>query len=492
MSVTPLRLAATVVIMRDSAGGLEVLLTKRPGHLRFMGGASVFPGGALDPADLDPAWEEMSPVSGEQAAAALGIEDPRTALGLYVCALREAFEEVGLPVGPATGPLIRGEADDARLFLEACRRSGARLATDDLVPAGRWVTPEGSPVRFDARFFLVRAPAGWEPVADPKEVDGCAWVSSASALAGLASESLLMAPPTIQVFQRLEGLADADGAVRSLSEAGLAGAGEVLSVRLSPLVHVVLAPNPGIMTGPGTNTYIVGSGPTVVIDPAVENAPYMAEVVKVAGQVSSILVTHRHPDHIGGVKMLASLTGAPVRAWGTGPIHGLTPSPIDDRELIETGGAALRALYTPGHASDHLSFCLETTNSLFAGDNIVGEGTAVIAPPDGNLREYLSSLRIMEELQPERIYPGHFRPLQDGPAVIRSYIEHRAERDAQILGAIAAEPLSLEQIVERVYRDSPAALRPVAAFSVQAHLEMAEQDGRAMRIDHRWTSSLQD
>jgi hydroxyacylglutathione hydrolase len=98
----------------------------------------------------------------------------------------------------------------------------------------------------------------------------------------------------------------------------------------------------------------------------------------------------------------------------------------------------------------------------------------------------------MEELQPERIYPGHFRPLQDGPAVIRSYIEHRAERDAQILGAIAAESLSLEQIVERVYRDSPAALRPVAAFSVQAHLEMAEQDGRAMRIDHRWTSSLQD
>jgi glyoxylase-like metal-dependent hydrolase (beta-lactamase superfamily II)/8-oxo-dGTP pyrophosphatase MutT (NUDIX family) len=477
-------------MLRDTSHGLETFLTVRPRHLRFMGGASVFPGGAVAEADLDPRWERASAVDRRKAAEMLSIEDPAAALGAFVCALREAFEEVGyLPVSGSVEALAPGEADEPGHFLEHCLSEGVVLATDRLVPAGRWVTPAGSPVRFDAHFFVAVVGGDWEPVLDPEEVEKADWITPARALAELSSGLRLMAPPTVEMLQRLDSHSNAESAVEGLRDRMLTGAGNVLSVRLSPLVHVVVAPNPGLMTGPGTNTYVVGSGPTVVIDPAVGDDAYVAAVLEAAGEVAEILITHRHPDHVGGVEAFVESTGAPVRTWGEGSAGGAAVSPLSDGDRITAGAAELVALHTPGHASDHLCFLLEGTASLFAGDNVLGEGTAVIAPPDGNMRDYLATLHRLEGLDLDRIYPGHFRPLDAGSSVIRGYIEHRAQRERAVLRALQDGPLRVEEIVERVYTDVSSNLHPIARFSVLAHLEMCEADGRVRRAEDLWFQS---
>ncbi|HJR45260.1 MAG TPA: MBL fold metallo-hydrolase [Actinomycetota bacterium] len=481
------RQAATLVLLRSSHRGPEVLLTTRPKHLRFMGGAAVFPGGATSEADCDPAWQRCSALSAGSAAAMLDHPDLDRALGAFVSALRETYEEVGLLL--ADGPvdrMVRADADDPAVFLRRCTSLGLILRTDLLQPAGRWVTPLGAPVRFDARFFVAEAPPDWVPEPDPNEVDRCWWTTPAEALAELSTGALLMAPPTIEMMQRLRDHTTLEEVRESLRDAPVGMHGDIISVRLSPLVHVVLAPNPGVMTGPGTNTYVVGSSPAIVIDPAVDDGEYLAAVRGAAGDIAQILVTHRHPDHVGGIAALVSETGSPVRAFGPAEAGGVQVDPLRDGEEISIGGGTLRVLHTPGHASDHLCFHLTEAASLFAGDNILGEGTAVIAPPDGNMRAYLDTLRRLRDLPIDRIYPGHFRPLDGGRAVIEGYIAHREQRRMAVLEAIRSGSGTPEEIVSAVYADTPDHLHPVAAVQVRAMLELLEEEGDVIRAEQRW------
>ena len=470
------RPASTLVLLRQEAQGLELLLTTRPKHLRFMGGAAVFPGGGMAPADRDPRWQRMSTLDGDEAARLLGLDDPAEALGYFVCALRETFEEVGLLLADGrVGAVERDDADDGERFLAVCAAAGIRLRTDLLRPVGSWVTPLGAPVRFDTRFFVAKSPPEWQPDPDPREVERCWWSTAAEALDDLAGGRLMMAPPTIEMLQKLVGHATLEEIESSLASDLVGSAGSLISVRLSPLVHVVLAPNPGVMTGPGTNTYIVGSGPTCVIDPAVDDAGYLEEVAARAGDVREILVTHRHSDHVGGVAVLAERFGCPVRAYGDRPAGGVDVTPVSDGEALGIGDNTLRALYTPGHASDHLCFHLEEAASLFAGDNILGEGTAVIAPPDGNMGAYLTSLRRLRDLHIDRIFPGHFRPLDGGRAVVEGYLAHREQRRQAVLAAVTAGASTPEEIVSIVYADTPEHLHPVAVLQVKSMLELLEE-----------------
>lgn len=491
------RPASTLVLLRPSHTGFEVLLTVRPKNLRFMGGASVFPGGAVDAADVDPDWAAASILSGSEAAERLGVDDPIEALGWFVCALREAFEEVGFIVGE--GPLDEiDRSPDARAFRDDCLRLGVRLGTDRLIPAGRWVTPFGAPTRFDARFFLYVVDGDFAPVPDPREVEGVGWIPPGRALEELSAGSRSMAPPTVEMLQRLDAFATIEEAVSGLSARGVGGSGQILSARLSPSIHVVLAPNPGLMTGPGTNTYIVGTGPYAVIDPAVDDDEYLDAIEEAAAEgISDILITHRHLDHIEGADALAERTGATVRAWGTEPAGGVAVAALGDGDRIEVGDLTLTTIYAPGHASDHVCFSIDEGDRgifLFSGDNVLGEGTAVIAPPDGNMRDYLESLDRLEAVAPDRIFPGHFRPLDEGTDVIRSYISHRAERAASILACLSASdgPLSAEEIVQLVYVDVAPQLHPIAVYSVLAHLEMAAAEGLVERADGRWIEVRSD
>lgn len=480
------RPAATLVILRDSADGPQVLLTVRPRSMRFMGGAIVFPGGSVAPEDGDVRWERASPLGQADASSALDVIDPASALGAYVAALREAYEEVGFP--PGRGPIERLErdlTDEPGRWLERCLELGVTLATDELVPAGRWVTPLGSPVRFDARFFVVRAPEGWEPDPDPAEVDGAHWATPEQALEELAAANAVMAPPTIEMLQRLDGHRDVAAILSSLRNVEWQKEGEILRARLSPQVAVVLAPNPGFMTGPGTNTYVVGSGPTIVIDPAVADQAYIESVLEIAGRVTAIAITHRHSDHTGGVAALVERTGAPVLAFGDASVDGVSVRPLAEGDEISAGGSVLRALHTPGHASDHVSYELVDTKSLFAGDNILGEGTAVIAPPDGNMRDYLFSLYRLRGLDLERIYTGHFKALDGGTAVIDEYLAHRAARRGSVLDALDF-PRTADEIVELVYTDTPEQLHPIARFQVVAMLELLEEEGIVEAAGEAW------
>jgi glyoxylase-like metal-dependent hydrolase (beta-lactamase superfamily II)/8-oxo-dGTP pyrophosphatase MutT (NUDIX family) len=426
------RPAATLVILRDTQAGIEVLLTLRPTHLRFMGGAVVFPGGAVESVDAD-----------ERATA-----------------LREAFEEVGFPpVDP-----------------------------DELVHAGQWVTPLGAPIRFDTHFFVIESPQGWVPVPDEREVAGCYWSTPSETLTQLAAGAVAMAPPTVEMLQRLDPFQSVAAAVEGFKTSDGIGSSRILSMRLSPFVHVVLAPNPGVMTGPGTNTYIFGSNPSFVIDPAVDDQEYLDEVTAIAGDVADILITHRHSDHIGGVAALVARTGARVRAFGSETIDGMPVIPVADGDRFSSATSELMAMHTPGHASDHLCFYVTGAASLFAGDNVLGEGTAVIAPPDGNMSDYLESLRRMLALDVDRIYPGHFRPLDGGKTVIENYITHRLDREAKILGAVGADPTTLDEIVALAYGDTPVELHPIARHSALAHLEKLASEDRLVRVDDLWST----
>jgi glyoxylase-like metal-dependent hydrolase (beta-lactamase superfamily II)/8-oxo-dGTP pyrophosphatase MutT (NUDIX family) len=479
------RPSATVVLLRDGPDGPELLLTVRPKSMRFMGGAAVFVGGAVSQADLDPRWERASRLTRAEAAGALGLGDP-AALGSFVCALREAFEEVGLLLG--SGPLERVQrsaSDDPERWLEHCLDLGVVLGTDLLIPAGRWVTPHGAPIRFETWFFATRVPDGWEPRPDPAEVEACFWKAPRRALEDLEAGRLHMASPTIEVLHRLEGLDSVEEVMRVLSQEA-APRDRPWVTRLHPVVRLVLAPNAGIMTGPGTNTYIVGLPGTesFVIDPAVDDESYLGIVAEAAGVTRGIIVTHRHSDHIGGVARLAEVTEAPVYAFGNTPISGLEVVPLTDGDTLAAGQVELVVLHTPGHASDHI--CLRLEDALFSGDTLLGEGTAVIPPPDGDMRAYLRTLRRLQSLPMERVFPGHFRARNDARALIEGYLDHRAERDRAIIAAVGEGGATIDEVVRRVYSDTPPDLHPLAAYSVKAHLEMAEEDGRVTRSGDLW------
>jgi glyoxylase-like metal-dependent hydrolase (beta-lactamase superfamily II) len=245
--------------------------------------------------------------------------------------------------------------------------------------------------------------------------------------------------------------------------------------RLSLLVRRLVAPNPSSYTGPGTNTYLVGTGDVTVIDPGPEAPSHTAAIVAaLAGErLVRILVTHRHRDHAPGAAPLAGQAGAPVLAY---------PS-LHDGRVLQGGGATLQALHTPGHASDHLAFLLREERALFAGDLIMSGSSVLISPPDGDMAAYLGSLERLRSLELVRIYPGHGEVIETPAAVVEEYIRHRLQREAQILEVLRAGPARIADLVSRIYVDVPAVLHPLAARSVHAHLLKLRAEGRAAGTD---------
>ncbi len=252
-----------------------------------------------------------------------------------------------------------------------------------------------------------------------------------------------------------------------------------------PALRVVLAPNPGLMTGPGTNQWVVGDGAPVVIDVAgydAENAGRFAAVLG-AERPGEILLTHIHPDHVGGASGFRDASGAPLavhesRAAFTFAGRALAPDRLlaDGDEVAHAGGR-LRAVHTPGHESGHLCYYDPERRWLFTGDLILGTGTTIVAPPDGNMTAYLASLRRLLALDLARILPGH------GPAIdrpyekIEEYLAHRLLRERQIIGCLEDGVDTVPPIVARLYADVHPALHPAAALTVRAHLGKLVADG---------------
>ena len=237
----------------------------------------------------------------------------------------------------------------------------------------------------------------------------------------------------------------------------------------------VLAPNPGVFELEGTNTWVIGDAPAIVIDPGPEHEGHLREVERTAGRVGEIVLTHDHPDHAPGAVRLAEMTGAAVRA--ARPAEGMHH--LRDGEAVRSGATALSVLATPGHSSDHVALFASGDRALFTGDAVLGRGTSVIDPPEGDLITYLRSLHRMRELHPRTIYPGH------GPVVLRAmdkldeYIDHREMRERQVLEALGDGQRSPEEMVAEIYVGYPSDVLELAARSVLAHLLKLEVEGKA-------------
>jgi glyoxylase-like metal-dependent hydrolase (beta-lactamase superfamily II) len=241
-------------------------------------------------------------------------------------------------------------------------------------------------------------------------------------------------------------------------------------------VRRVLAPNPGVYTLEGTNTWIVGSEPSIVIDPGPNIPEHLAAVAHQAGLVGAVLITHDHPDHAPGAVPFAELVGAPLYAYRLAGAESLR-----SQQRVRAGAVDLTAVHTPGHTSDHMAFFEPASGSLFTGDAVLGRGTSFIDPPGGDLVAYLRSLKRMVALDPRTIYPGHGPVVQRAREKLLEYLAHREEREVQVLGALADGPRTIAEMVEVIYADHPKDVRPLAARSVLAHLLKLADEGRAER-----------
>jgi len=259
---------------------------------------------------------------------------------------------------------------------------------------------------------------------------------------------------------------------------------------IAPGVRRLVARNPGFMTGPGTNTYLVGTQRCAVIDPGPHDPVHIERILDAAGgRVSAILATHTHPDHSPAVAALAQSTGAEVLGRGA-PVHGrqdATFAPtrvLSDGDVVRVGDLALRAIHTPGHASNHLCYLLEGAGMLFSGDHVMQGSTVVIGPPDGDMKVYLQSLARLQREPVTRIAPGHGTVIEDAQSEVARLIAHRLQREAKVVERLhRAGRATIDVLVASVYDDVDPRLHPVAKGSLLAHLLKLEADGRAARDD---------
>jgi glyoxylase-like metal-dependent hydrolase (beta-lactamase superfamily II) len=252
-------------------------------------------------------------------------------------------------------------------------------------------------------------------------------------------------------------------------------------------VTLVRAPNAGPMTLSGTNTWLIGT-PAWVIDPGPDDSPHVERVwaaARPSGGIAGIVLTHNHLDHSGAVPVLRERSGAPVAAGREPPRSGFEEPALAGLEpdvLLADGDeiGPLRAIATPGHSADHLSFLGATGAGtvLFCGDTVLGEGSVFIPPGGGSLAAYLESLRRLQQLELEALCPGHGPVVWDPDAKLREYLEHRLDREQRLLAALETGLRSTAELLDTVWYDAPAPLRPAAALTLESHLDKLAQEGR--------------
>ncbi|MBM3373181.1 MAG: MBL fold metallo-hydrolase [Betaproteobacteria bacterium] len=268
--------------------------------------------------------------------------------------------------------------------------------------------------------------------------------------------------------------------------------GAVVSV--APGVRRITAPNPGVMTGPGTNSYLIGDAELALIDPGPHIDTHRELLLAAAGErLRWIFCTHTHRDHSPLARALKDATGAQVLGHARTPDDGrqdLTFAPdraLADGDVVDCGAFRLRAVHTPGHASNHLCYLLEGSGLLFTGDHVMQGSTVVISPPDGDMQAYLDSLQRLPGLPVTRFAPGHGHIIENPGEEVRRLIEHRMKREQKVRAALhRTGPATLEVLVAQAYDDVPERIHPVAMRSLHASLIRLERLGAAVCADGRW------
>ncbi|MFM7786040.1 MAG: MBL fold metallo-hydrolase [Gammaproteobacteria bacterium] len=265
--------------------------------------------------------------------------------------------------------------------------------------------------------------------------------------------------------------------------------------QLSPRVRRIIAPNPGVMTGPGTNTYLVGNDEIAVVDPGPDDASHIDAILREGGgRIRWVLVTHTHEDHSPAAAPLAKAAGAELRGVAAPDDfyqdHSFVPD-VDFRQqsLLATAEFRLRAVHTPGHVGNHYCLLLEEEGLLFTGDHIMNGSTVVIIPPSGDMKDYLDSLALLKTLPLHALAPGHGELMPEPFTVVDGIVRHRLSREAKVARALAEAGGTLDELVERAYDDVPRAMFPMAKYSLLAHLLKLSREARAREAGGRWESA---
>ena len=569
MTSAPLRTAATIILARDTISGVEVFMMKRNLNAAFVGGAYVFPGGAVDEADRQAghaahprkAGIEDSPIrradalDDEQASRILNME--RGGLSYWYAAIRECFEEAGVLLAcDDRGELVdldghesaseiselRNKVASGKLHLEdLCERFGLHLAMDRIAYFSHWVTPPNNIRRFNTRFFIAVAPPSQTPSHDNHETVDHVWINPSRALEmgrrgelqlifptrktleqiapfGTAAALLdyarrLRAEPAVQSHERLafgragpRTLGPGDYAYAEVGKLDPHGRGTAsyeiipgVPVQIAPGVRRITAQNPGFMTGPGTNGYLLhppaGASETgvAVIDPGPADPAHVEALIALArGPIRWILATHTHIDHSPAGALLKARTGAKLVGMPAPPGSSQDASFIPDLEItegarIEIAGHRLRVIHTPGHASNQVCYLLESEQLLFTGDHIMAGSTVVINPPDGDMTQYIDSLNRLLEFDIRWLAPGHGYLMGDPHLAIRKLVAHRLGRENKVLEKLQAlGRATLEQLVPHAYDEVPPQLHRIASRSLLAHLIKLRDDARVTENAGVW------
>lgn len=256
---------------------------------------------------------------------------------------------------------------------------------------------------------------------------------------------------------------------------------------LSGRVRRIVAPNPGPMTGPGTNTYIVGDSDLVLVDPGPAVASHVDAILACVGdRLRYIACTHTHPDHSPAAAVVADATGAELIGRTTADdrhqdLSFQPASQIDDDECIAGQDWTLRAIRTPGHVDNHVCYLLEEEGMVFAGDHIMNGSTVVIVPPGGNMADYIASLRRLLDYQVKVVAPGHGELIQDCHGEVEKLVRHRLMREAKVFAALDQRPQSLDELVVNVYDDVDPMMHEWAKLSLLAHLIKLEGEGKTLK-----------
>ncbi len=481
--------AAAVILLRHntSRDNPEVFLVQRSANLAFLGGFYAFPGGQFDANDGEARVENC---------------DDAATLTAISCAAREMFEETGVLLARGGEALTVGQRASLLDDLESGRMSwpdllqhyNLHLDATDFLFVGRWVTPPFSARRFDTWFFLVNCPPKQQPNVTEGELESGAWTSAKNAHEHWQRSEMLAVPPTLHALKTLRNGLTEDLVERFLS---------VPHAHSEPVRRIEFRPNyicfpvrtPTKPPATHTNCYLIYTSKSLlVIDPG---SPYEDEQQALASTVDEllaagrtlqgILLTHVHPDHVGGVNALRAHLGGDVKVAA----HRLTAAGLaediradvflEDDELIELEGEpriSLRVMHTPGHARGHLCLHEARTGTLISGDNIVGLGSVLIDLPEGNMRDYMHSLKRMRALPNlSVIFGGHGPAIANPYAKIDEYISHRLDREGKILQAVSEGVTTPKEIVARVYTDVSPKAHAMAELAVLAHLEKLEADG---------------
>ena len=262
--------------------------------------------------------------------------------------------------------------------------------------------------------------------------------------------------------------------------------------QVTPLVRRITAGNSGIFTGPGTNTYLIGNDEVTVIDPGPALPDHIEAIVQTSTDIKQILLTHTHPDHSPGTKLLQDKIGVPVFALITESSKDqdttFTPERVlIDGENLNSKNYTIEVIHTPGHASNHLCYLLKEEKLLFTGDHIMDGSTVVISPPDGNMQEYIDSLLKLKKYDLNKIAPGHGELMDDPYATVEWIIQHRIERESKVIEALQLQKSGdLDTLVKDVYSDVDPMLHPIAKWSLESHLIKLINDGVAKRTNNKF------